>query len=114
MLPEVVRNSDLARSAHLASLELLVVGEIEHIHHELGYGLLSNPEEDVLTILDQEQSMSFQPLARQIEGWWKDHAILADRSGLSRIQEEVDCVSARSHLRYSLERQAELTSAGIL
>jgi hypothetical protein len=43
---------------HLASLELLIVGQIKHVHDELGHCLLADPQEDVLTVLDQEQPVS--------------------------------------------------------
>lgn len=45
--------------------------------------LLADPKEYVLRILDEEQTVSFQSLAGQIEGRWQDQTALAECSSLT-------------------------------
>ncbi len=68
--------------SHLPTLELLVVWQVEDVLNQLRHRLLTYPEEDVLSILDEEQTVSFQPLAGQIKGRWQDQTVLAECSSL--------------------------------
>ena len=51
----IVENWERSFAAH----QVGVRSEVENVHHELRYGVSSNPEEDVLTVLDQEETVSF-------------------------------------------------------
>ncbi len=68
--------------AHFATLQLLIVGKVEHVHDQLRHRLLTDPEEYVLRVLDQEESVPLKALRGQVQGRRKDEAVLADGAGL--------------------------------
>lgn len=68
--------------AHLSSWKLSVRGNIEDVLNELRNGLSSDPKEDVLTVLDDEEPVSFQSLAGEVHGFGKDDSVLSDGSSL--------------------------------
>jgi len=47
---------------NLSATQSLIVGQVEHILNELRDGITTNPEEDGLSIFNQEQTMSLKAL----------------------------------------------------
>lgn len=45
---------------YLASTQNLVVGQVEDVHNELRHGIPADPEEDRLSILNEEQPMALE------------------------------------------------------
>ena len=45
---------------HLATAEDLVAGEVEHVHNELGNRVPADPQEDRLSVLDEEETMALK------------------------------------------------------
>ena len=70
--------------AHLSSWKLSVGRNVEDVLNKLRDGLSSDPEEDVLSVLDDEESVSFQSLAREVHGFGKDDSVLADGTSLEK------------------------------
>ena len=105
-----IRDQVSSTLTDLATLQFLIVGQIEHVHNELGNRLLSDPEENILSVLDQEQPVSLQSLARQIERGREHDTVLADSSSLPtrHDQTSIERTTAASTI-YS-----RLTSAGML
>ena len=46
---------------YLASTQNLVVWQIEDVHNELRNSVPADPEEDRLSVLDEEQTVALQP-----------------------------------------------------
>lgn len=64
--------------------EIGVRSEVKHIHDELGHGISSDPEEDVLSVLDQEESMAFEPFGREWQRMREDDTGVRDCTALMR------------------------------
>lgn len=46
--------------AHFSTTQDLVARQVEYVHDELGNGITTDPEENGLAILNEEETMSFQ------------------------------------------------------
>jgi ribosomal protein S13 len=75
----VVENGERSFSAH----QIGVRSEVEDVHDELRYRIPSDPEEDVLSILDQEETVSFESFRRERERMRKDYAGIRNRAALA-------------------------------
>lgn len=73
---------------HLSSRELGVAGQVKNVHDELRNGITSDPEEDVLSVLDEEETVSLEPLAREVERFGEDDTLLANGSSLGESQRQ--------------------------
>ena len=49
-----------AEHAYLAATKDLVIGKVENVHNELRYGVPTNPKEERLAVLDEEETMTFE------------------------------------------------------
>ena len=45
---------------HLATAEDLVTGEVEHVHDKLGNRVPTDPQEDCLSVLDEEETVALE------------------------------------------------------
>ena len=68
---------------YLASPKNIVIGQVKNVLDELRNCIPPNPKEDSLSILNQEQTMSLQPLRAEWEKRWHDDAIFIDGSSLA-------------------------------
>jgi hypothetical protein len=72
----------MREESHLSSTQCFVVGQIEDILDQLWHGIAADPEEDVLAVFDEEETMALKTLRCQRQRWRQDDAVLADRAGL--------------------------------
>lgn len=64
----------------LAACEVRVRGQVKDILDKTGHGFLSDPEEHVLAVFDEEETVSFQSFRGEVERWRHDDAGFSDRA----------------------------------
>ncbi len=57
----ICTETKVEREAYLATAEDLIAGQVEDVHDELRHSIPANPEEDILPVLDEEQTVAFEP-----------------------------------------------------
>ena len=67
---------------HLATAQVGVGRDIKDVHDELRDGVSSNPEKDVLAVLEEEEPVALEAFAREGQRQWEHDAVLADRAAL--------------------------------
>lgn len=70
------------KSTYLAATKNFITWEVEHVNDQLRNSIPSDPEEDSLAILNQEETVSLQPFGSEWQWWGHDHTMLANSSGL--------------------------------
>ena len=73
-------------ASYLPSTQDFIVGEVEHVHDELWHGVPADPEEQRLAILDEEETVAFEPFRCRRKRLRHDHAVFADRTALGGEQ----------------------------
>lgn len=68
---------DELKKAYLAPAQDLVTWQVEYIDNELRHGVSTNPQEDSLTVLDEEQSVPLELFRCERERRGHDHAVFA-------------------------------------
>ena len=51
---------ELEPETYLATTQNLVVGQVEDVHDELWYRVATDPEEERLAVLDEEETMALK------------------------------------------------------
>jgi len=105
--------------AHLSTRKLGVGRNVEDVLDKLRDRLSADPEEDVLSVLDDEESVSFQSLTREVHGLGKDDSVLADGTSLRRKERrgrgETRQLKKETTSRLAMIRERKrLTSSGMV
>ena len=53
-------NNVTVEHAYLATTEDLVIGQVEDVHNELWYCVPTNPKEERLAVLDEEETVALE------------------------------------------------------
>ena len=72
----------MRQRVYLASPKDFVTGQVKNVLDELWNCISPNPKEYSLSILNQEQTVSLQPLRAEWKKRWHDDAIFIDGSSL--------------------------------
>jgi hypothetical protein len=76
------KRNQMIEESHLSGTQCFVVGQIEDVLDQLRHGIAADPEEDVLAVFNEEETMALKTLRCQRQRWRQDDAVLADRAGL--------------------------------
>lgn len=76
------RATEQRRRTHLATLKGMIIRQVEDVLDQLRHGVSTDPEEDVLAVFDEEETVSFESFGGQRESGRKLNAFVADDATL--------------------------------
>lgn len=67
---------------NLARSEILQSGQVKDVEYELRHGIATDPQEHLLTIFNEIESMTLELLDSEIQSGWEDESTFAQHPSL--------------------------------
>lgn len=96
-----------AEATHFTPPQIDVRSNVKDVHDQLGHGVTSYPQENVLAVFQQVEAVSFQSFTGQRQGLGQNDAIISNRATL-----KVHVKRQRGRSQISNERESH-TSLGM-